>query len=407
MVGLLRDGAFQHCKAYGLANVEWENPITPDTVFAIASLTKQFTAVAIMMLKERGLVSLDSPLQTWLPDFPTDGRRVTLRHLLNHTSGLTSYERFPNYREISRLHLSLADVLERMKGHPFEFEPGERYLYNNSGYVLLGAIIERASGLKYRDFLAREIFDPLGMSRTLYLFDETVVPCRAAGYQNSPDGIRNGFYVSPTHYHAAGGLGSTVRDLARWDRAVRGNMLISAESFAEMLRPTVLTDGSEYPYGYGWGTATYLGRRIYHHTGGRSGFAAHMLHLRDEDLTLILLSNLYLFPIDRVTRALLRCALNANSPIQHHRDGDAVPLAACTGRFRMERGVVRTLAIRGEKLAFDEPDGPTLIPVGDGRYAEEKDPEVEYRFGDFHEGRYGSFCFSTPLFPATAYTRVA
>lgn len=323
-VAVLRDGELLHCRGYGLANVEWGNPITPDTVFHIASLTKQFTATAIMMLNERGSVSLDAPLETFLAEFPTQGRRVTVRHLLNHTSGIRSYSSLPNHnRETARLHSSLADILARIAMLPFDFEPGERYLYNNSGYVLLGAIIERASGVKYRKFLDREIFRPLGMSRTHYLFDEPITPRRAAGYQRGRDVIENASYTSATCYHAAGGLGSTVLDLARWDRAVRANRLVSPESLDQMLRPTVLNDGSEFAYGYGWGTAEYCGHRIYHHAGGISGFAGHLLHGRDDDVTTIVLSNLSSFPFDRVTRRLVRSVFGARKVVV-----SATPLAS-------------------------------------------------------------------------------
>jgi CubicO group peptidase (beta-lactamase class C family) len=404
-VAVLRDGGFLHCKGYGLANVEWGNPITPDTVFHIASLTKQFTATAIMMLTERGKISLDAPLEIYLPDFPTPGRHVTVRHLLNHTSGIKSYTLLPNqHREMARLPSSLADLVGKIAGLPFDFEPGERYLYNNSGYVLLGAIIERATGMKYREFLDREIFRPLGMARTQYLFDEPVVPQRAAGYQRGRNTIENAFFASATYYHAAGGLGSTVLDLARWDRAIRTNQLVSAESFAQMLRPTVLTDGSEFPYGFGWGTADYRGRRIYHHTGGISGFSCHMLHCRDEDVATIVLSNLYQFPFDRITRAIARSVFGEDlTPAPVSLAPNA--LEACTGSFRGENGVTHTLASTIDGLAFAAPGGAHLVPIGDGRFCEKNDPETEYVFGAPENGVYTRFRYSSPLFPSAVYAR--
>ncbi|HEY4941630.1 MAG TPA: serine hydrolase domain-containing protein [Rhizomicrobium sp.] len=408
-VAVLRDGEFLHCKGYGLADVEWGIPIAPDTVFHIASLTKQFTATAIMMLKERGLVSLDAPLETYLPDFPTRGRRVTLRHLLNHTSGIQTYSSLAYHTNgAARLHASLKDLVARIAGLPFDFEPGERYLYNNSGYVLLGAIIERVGGMKYREFLEREIFRPLGMSRTLYLFDEPVVPRRAAGYQRGGAGIENASYVSATSYHAAGGLGSTVLDLARWDKAVRTNLLVSAKSQAEMLRPTVLSDGSEFPYGYGWGTATYRGRRIYHHAGGISGFACHMLHCRDEDVSTIVLSNLYQFAFDRVARGLVRAVLGEAPVVQPRKSLTAGALAACAGSFRAEGTpdtAERRLVPTGEGLAFAEPGGPQLMPIADGHFCESNDGEVEYVFNALENGSYARFRYASPLFPPTTYRR--
>jgi CubicO group peptidase (beta-lactamase class C family) len=404
VVAVLRDGEFLHCKSYGLANIEWNAPITPDTVFHIASLTKQFTAVAIMMLKERGLIALDAPLEACLPDFPTRGRRVTVRHLLNHTSGITSYTSLQD-QTAARRHSPLADLVARIAALPFAFEPGQRYAYNNSGYVLLGAVIERVSGMKYREFLDREIFRPLGMTRTRYLFEEPIVPRRAAGYQRGRNGIENAYYVSATYYHAAGGLGSNVIDLARWDQAIRGNQLISAETFNEMLEPTLLADGSAYPYGFGWGTADYCGHRVYHHTGGISGFSSHMLHFRDQNLTTILLSNLAQFPFARITRALMRSTLGIGPPCTRA----PVPLGApepYVGSFKVaDTGLIRTLAARADRLVFAEPGGAELAPFGEARFCEANDPETEYVFSALENGRYSRFRFSTPLFPPTDYVR--
>lgn len=409
-VAVLRDGEFLHCKGYGLANIEWSIPVTPDTVFHIASLTKQFTATAIMMLTERGLVSLDAPLQTYLRDFPARGRRVTVRHLLNHTSGIRTHSTPDNYiTGANRHHQSLKDLVTRIAGLPFDFEPGERWLYNNSGYVLLGAIIESVSGLKYRDFLDREIFRPLGMAQSSYLFDEPIVPCRAAGYQITRDGIANASYISATFFHASGGLGSTVRDLARWDRAIRTNRLISADSFEQMLRPTVLNDGSEYPYGYGWGTADYRGRRIYHHAGGINGFACHMLHGRDEDLTTIVLSNFDRFPFDRVARGLVRTALGEDRVVPSPVSPAPGLLDACTGRFRAEDTIpgtaARVLVAADDGLTFAEPAAPRLVPTGEDRFCEKDDPEIEYLFSAPQNGVFTRFRFSAPLFPPTTYVR--
>lgn len=258
VLAILKDGRFLFRKGYGLANVEWGIPMPTDAVFPIASLTKQFTAVAIMMLKERGMVSLDASLEKFLPDFPLQGRHVTVRHLLNHTSGIHSYSDLPEVRiNTAPLKAPLKRLVELIATQPFELEPGERYRYNNSGYVLLGAVIEQVSGTRYRDFLKREIFDPLGMHRTAYWVDEPIVPKRVSGYQRGRDGIENASYLSPTFFHAAGSLASTLDDLAIWDGVMRANQLINAASFAQMLVPTRLSDGTEYPYGFGFGTATY------------------------------------------------------------------------------------------------------------------------------------------------------
>jgi D-alanyl-D-alanine carboxypeptidase len=403
-IAIVKDGAVVFRKGYGLANVEWGIAMPPDAVFPIASLTKQFTATAIMMLKEKGLVSLNAPMETYLPDFPTQGRLVTVRHLLNHTSGIQSYSSSSAFhRETARLNLPLSRLMALIANRPFDFEPGEKYLYNNSGYVLLGAIIERVSGHKYRDFLRREIFVPLGMMNTFYLFDEPIVPRRAAGYRRGPGGIENATYISPTCHHAAGGLASTVDDLAVWDAAMRTHRLIGAKSFAEMLAPARLNDGTEYPYGFGYGTADYRGHRVYHHTGGLSGFATHMLHLRDARLTTIVLSNLNLFLMDRITRLLLRRAMAM--------EDFAPPTATSTQRTNAFVGtfqigaVKRDIVATGTGLAFADQPRSVMTQSGDGELCEIEDPENVYKFADRRHGKYWRFEALSPLWPPALYIR--
>lgn len=404
VIAVLRDGQFVHCKGYGLANLEWTIPISPETVFRIASLTKQFTAVAIMMLRARGLLSLDDPIERFLAGFPTRGRRVTIRHLLNHTSGVRSYNYFE--RESGQARTTLAALLAVIYEQPFEFEPGDRYAYNNSGYVLLGGVIEAVSDLKYRDFLRTAMFEPLGMHRTGYLFDEQVTPCRASGYERVRDEFRNARFRSATWGHAAGALGSTVGDLAIWDRAIRGHQLIDAESFAEMLEPTALNDGSTYPYGFGWGVAEYRGRRVYHHTGGGSGFAAHMLHFRDDDLTTILLSNLYLFPFDRITRAVAQTTLGLGNVERPAFDPTPTQRDACAGTFAAPGWPDVVVPVSGGSTST-EAETPRFVAFAEGSYFDADDPEIEHRFSDLRDGLYHRLDYVSPLWPAQTFERVS
>ena len=193
----------------GLADVEWRLPITPDTVFRIGSITKQFTAAAIMMLVEEGKLGLDDASNR-ATDYPTPGA-VTIRHLLNHTSGIQNYKGLPNFPE--RTDMTLAELIGLFKDLPPNFAPGERFAYCNSGYVLLGAVIEALSGMDYSTFLLERFFRPLGMRQTRYLYDEPIVPKRARGYSLGAKGIENARTMSMSLPHAAGALGSTVGDL--------------------------------------------------------------------------------------------------------------------------------------------------------------------------------------------------
>ncbi|HEY1560173.1 MAG TPA: serine hydrolase domain-containing protein [Caulobacteraceae bacterium] len=404
-IAVIRNGQFIHRKAYGLANIEWGVPLNPDCVFRIASLTKQFTAVAIMILVERGLVSADAPIETYLAAWPPRRRKVTVRHLLNHTSGIWSHDGSHIDRTL-RPDPPVDEVIGLIFDGDFAFEPGDRYGYNNSGYLLLGAIIQAVSGRPYEDFLREAIFEPLGMSQTRILRPEAITPQRACGYVRGRKRFHNARLDAMNWSHAAGALGSTLDDLARWDRAIRANRLISSESLETMLAPTTLTDGSIIPYGFGWGMGVYDGRRIYHHTGGISGYASQMLHLRDEDLTTIVLSNLFLFPTDKVTRGLLRAALELPAAISEDVSLPDDQPAACAGAFARD-GYVRSFFPCAGGLAIVEGGPPVLRPLGHASFRQVDDPEVEFHFSDLRDGRYQLLTYVSPLWPDNVLDRVA
>lgn len=395
-VAVLRDGRFIHRKGHGLADLEWGLPIEPDCVFRIASMTKQFTAVATMMLAERGALAVDAPIERYLPDWPARGRRVTVRHLLNHTSGVWRHDSELVERTL-RPNPPVAEVLAMIRERPFEFEPGERYEYNNSGYMLLGALIANVSGRSYGDFLREDIFEPLGMTHTGLLSHERITPKRARGYVKGRKRFHNARLDAMNWSQAAGALGSTLDDLALWDRAVRENRLIRRETFEAMIAPTPLNDGSAYPYGFGWGMAEYRGARIYHHTGGVSGFACQMLCLRDEDLTTIVLSNLYLFPFDRVTRGLVRLAKGWPACEPALTEPAAAQREACAGPWNEHAGAL--LAMAG---------GPSgLMALNDHTLCDPADPEVEYRFSAPKDGRFRRLDYVSPLWPVSTFHALA
>lgn len=405
-VAVLRDGEFVLRKGYGLAHLEWGVPMQPDAVFRICSVTKQFTAVAVMILAERGLIDIDAPIELYLTDWPTRGRVITARHLMNHTSGVWRHDG-PLPERTLRSNPPVEAVLAMIYAQPFEFEPGERYLYNNSGYLLLGAIIPAVSGLAWGDFLHREVFEPLGMIDTRVLTHGTITPRRAHGYIKGRSGFHNARLDAMNWSDAAGALGSTLNDLARWDRAIRSHRLIKPGTFEVMLQPTPLNDGSLYPYGFGWGTAQFEGRRIYHHTGGISGFACQLLSFRDEDLTTIVLSNLYLFPFDQVTRGLMRAALDLDEIVAPTASLSSAELSACAGAFRTPGVPTRTLAVKDGGLVFVELNGPRLIPEAPGLFREAADLDIQYHFSAPRDGVFQKMEYRSPLWPPMVYERVA
>ena len=404
-IGVVRDGRFVLRKAYGLADLEWQVPLTPDTVFRIASVTKPFTAMAVMILAERGLLDVEAPLETYLPGWSARGRRVTLRRLLDHTSGIWRHDNGTLPDRTRRSNLPLAETLAMIHAGDFEFEPGERYVYNNSGYMLLGQVIETVTGLGFGEVLQREIFEPLGMTQTGLLDPGTVTRKRAHGYVRGRRGFHNARPDAFNWSFAAGGLGSTLDDLARWEAGLRAHRLVRPQTFEAMLAPVRLNDGGDYPYGFGWGLATYEGHRVRHHTGGVSGYACQLASFRDASLTTIVLSNLYLFPFDQVTRGLMRAALDLPDVAPGHATLSAPELAACAGVFEAPLIPRRILAAQDGALAFQEPGHLRLEPSAPDRFHEPGDPEIGYRFSEPRDGRYQRFDWCSPLWPPTTYRR--
>ena len=210
-----QDGKVLLSRGYGHANLEWNIPNTPAIKFRLGSVTKQFTAAAILLLEERGRLSIDDPVKKHLPDAPAAWDPVTIRHLLTHTSGIPSFTGFPDYRSFKMFSTPAEKIVASFLDKPLEFQPGEKWNYSNSGYVLLGHLIERISGGTYEKFIQDSIFTPLAMADSGYDSNRTVIPRRAAGYSPSPAGPVNADFINMTVPHAAGALYSTTEDLLR------------------------------------------------------------------------------------------------------------------------------------------------------------------------------------------------
>jgi len=280
-------------KGYGMANFEWQIPNTTDTRFRIGSMTKQFTSMVIMQLVEEGRLSLEDKLADRVPYYRKDtGSKVTIHHLLNHTSGIPSYTNIPNIlKEHGRKALSLRDLLTKWCSGDLEFEPGSRFVYNNSGYVILGAVIEEVTGKSYEQVLKERVFEPLGMKASGYDHTESVISHRASGYDNGVNGLRNADFIDMSLPHAAGALYSTVEDLLIWDQALYGTKLVS-----EAGKSKIFTPGSGN-YGYGWfvlkapvgpGKAE---RQVIQHAGGIPGFSSLIVRVPEDQIAIVLLNN--------------------------------------------------------------------------------------------------------------------
>ena len=275
----------------GHADLENDIPATPHSVYRIGSLTKQFTAAAVMLLVERGALTLDDELRTLIPEYPALGHGITVRHLLTHTSGITNFTELPEFAEKVRLDLSQRQLGALFATKPLEFPPGSRFHYSNSGYFLLGVIIEHLSKLRYDEFLQRELFTPLGLSETYYLDDYRVIPHRVSGYNLWEGHVVNSGQLSMTSPFAAGALGSSLADLLTWESALTTGRLISRASFDAMATPATLSDGSHSTYGLGMVIGHLGGHPMLSHGGTINGFRSQLAFYPADELTVAVLSN--------------------------------------------------------------------------------------------------------------------
>jgi CubicO group peptidase (beta-lactamase class C family) len=292
-VAVIQDGKVLVSKGYGLADVDKGIKATDQTVYQLASVTKQFTAAAILMLVEEGKVSLDGTITGILPGLPAAWSGVTVRHLLTHTSGIKSYTdvfgqlKMPDDRVFTH-----DQILALVKDLPLVSAPGEKYAYCNTGYYLLGMVIEKASGKSYATFVSERIFKPLGMSASGYDDYDDARPIRARGYQPDGAGVKASAHTHPTQPFAAGALVSTVADLARWDAALAARKLLKPASYEAMWTPATLNGGATAPYGFGWGVDKINGHRRISHGGGITGFSTFISRFPDDGLTVVVLTNM-------------------------------------------------------------------------------------------------------------------
>lgn len=288
-LAVIKEGKVIKMKTYGLANVELGVPVTPDSVFDLASLTKQFTAAAVMLLVEDGKIGLDDNIQKYLPNLPEHWNGVTVRHLLTHSAGLKGTD-LPRCGETWLLDYTTAQIFEYASKLPLDFAPGERWWYSNRGYFLLGMIIEKVSGKRYGDFLTERIFRPFGMNATTMQDGRKVIKNRAAGYYRRHGELLHSWYgIARIELSSAYGLLSTLRDLVKWDAALSGEKILKKSSLDVVWTPVKLNNGFHHNYGFGWWLDEFRGHRVTAHGGSTGTF---ILRLLDDKLTVIFLSNL-------------------------------------------------------------------------------------------------------------------
>ena len=285
---VIRNGKMIKTAAYGLANIELNVPTKRETVFEIGSITKQFTAAGILLLAQEGKLSVDDKISMHLKGTPEAWANVTIRHLLTHTSGIKSYTGLNGY-QLWR-HLTQEQFIQSIGKEPMDFKPGDSWNYCNTGFNLLGYIIENVSGKNYWDFMRQRIFQPLGMTATTNRLPSLMIPNRAAGYEQT-----NHVWMNRdsdlTEVFSAGAIASTVGDLAKWDAALDGDRLLNAASKEQMWTPVKLNDGKARKYGFGWNVDAVEGHKNIGHGGSTSGFSASNQRFPDDRLAVIILTN--------------------------------------------------------------------------------------------------------------------
>ena len=286
-----RAGRVIRAQGYGLANVELQVPVKPETIFQSGSVGKQFAATAVMMLVEEGKMGLDDPLTKYFPDAPATWKQVTIRELLSHTAGFTDYPKDFDMRK----DYTEADLIKIVEGIPLAFPPGTSWDYSNLGYLTLGIVIHKVTGEFYGDFLQERIFRPLSMSTTRIISEADIVPNRSAGYRLVKGKLKNQEWVSPTlNTTADGSLYFSILDLAKWDAALYTEKLLKRASLEQMWTVAKLSNGQPNigHYGFGWSIETKNGHHVVQHQGAWQGFKTEISRYVDDKLTVVVLVNL-------------------------------------------------------------------------------------------------------------------
>lgn len=349
-----QDGKPIFRQAYGLANREWNIPNAPDTKFRIGSITKQFTAAAILRLAERGKLGLDDLISTHYAKAPASWEKITLRHLLSMRSGIPNYTNLPDFfKKQAMLDHTLDEVIELTRSDPLNFEPGSAFEYSNSNYMLLGYVIEKTSGSSYRRYLQDNLFGPLGMRDSDYDATEEIVERRALGYRRNGERWENASYLSMTVPQAAGGLISTVDDLLAWDQAMDAGKVLDPN-----LMRIMFTDHGD-GYGLGWAIGERFGRRLQHHGGDINGFSTKLGRYPDGKLTIVVLSNLEGVPADKIASELAAIHFGLGEPPRVV-PVDAVLLDRYVGHYQLGPKFIIEVSREGKRLLAQGTKQPKL-----------------------------------------------
>ncbi|MFO7865747.1 MAG: serine hydrolase [Candidatus Aminicenantes bacterium] len=345
-------------KGYGYANHELSVVNTPDMIFRLGSITKTFTAMLIMQLHEEGDLSVHDPISKYIPDYP-NGETITIHHLMSHTAGIPNFTSFPEYTETMMVPSTLDELIDRFRDNPLEFEPGGQHKYSNSGYILLGYIIEKVTGKSYADYVQEQIFDAVGMDNSGYDDHRKIIPNRASGYEFDGRKLMNASYIDMSIPHAAGALYSTVEDLYKWDRVLHTGRLLNGELIQKMFTP-VLNN-----YAYGWAAGTMFNKKVISHGGGINGFQSNMARFVDDDICIIVLSNIIPAPVSEITKDLAAIALGEPYDLPEKRTAIELPeeiLERYVGEYQLAPDFILSVTQEGTRI-FTQATGQQRVEI--------------------------------------------
>jgi CubicO group peptidase (beta-lactamase class C family) len=396
-IGITQAGNPLLRQGYGLASLEWNTPIQPDTVFRIASLTKQFTAMAILILQMQGKLHIEDYLTTYLPDCPPAWQKIRLKHLLTHTAGLVNVSELPAFRARAAQDLSIPEVIELFRPLPLLFEPGTSFFYSNSGYHLLGLVIERISAMSYESFIRSAILEPLGMRHSYFQSLTPIIPNRANGYITVDDVIVPAPLSSNISTHSSGAMESTLDDLLIWERALSRHALVDAATQQLMFTPVRLPDGRCVEYGFGWSFSTYRGKEVVCHGGWAHGFRALVARFLADDLTIIILTNYREFSTERVALELAAQYIDFPPITRRALSQEIVAFKKIVGSYELAGAHIevteREQRIHLRKGVMET----TLFPVSENAFVPETNHDIVYHFTEERDGAFHSLVITYPL----------
>ena len=352
-----KDGKILFKKSYGMANYELNVPNTTKTKFRLASLTKSFTAIAIMQLQEKGLLTVEDFLNKYIPDFKNGGK-ITIHHLLTHTSGIPNFTVVENF-ETRVTPYTLTEIINKFKDKSLEFTPGEKFKYSNAGYYLLGYIIEQVSKKEYGSYIKQHILTPLKMSNSGYDYNEIIIKNRASGYKMQNGELINADYIYMKNVHASGGLFSTVEDMFLFDQALYSEKLLTKNSLNKIFTPF------KSNYGYGWGIAEIHGKKFIGHNGNMDGFQTNISRFTDDNVCIIILNNFGHTQIGKISIDLASIIFGKPYKIPKKRVEvkiDPEILIKYVGEYELKPNFIFTIT-KEEDMLFCQPTGQNKLKL--------------------------------------------